>query len=186
MCLEALAEKGCSGQWTTWTVVVDYYSFQYDCFFFFWDFSCRQRDLSLRWREKSRFRPFYYSYRGLVQEARGNRCHTLIEHEAHPRSCCRRPPPPPSSRTAAVVVNGSYSSWQCCRGLPHGGGGACQYFWRPGSLSIEAFVWGDARLTRDDAVPSRRRALRCRGRCRLCQRRRRNRNGRGCFVVTSK
>jgi hypothetical protein len=23
VCLEALAEKGCSGQWTTWTVVVD-------------------------------------------------------------------------------------------------------------------------------------------------------------------
>ena len=33
-------------------------------------------------------------------------------------------------------------------------GKACQYFWRPGSSSKEAFVWGDARLTRDDAVPS--------------------------------
>ncbi len=25
VCLEALAEKGCSGQWTTWTVAVDYW-----------------------------------------------------------------------------------------------------------------------------------------------------------------
>ena len=122
---------------------------------FFWgDFSRRRRDLSLCRREKSRFLPLYYSYSRLVREARGNHCHTLIEHQAHPRSCRRRPPPPPLSRTAAVVVNGSYSSWQCCRGLPHGGGKACQYFWRPGSSSKEAFVWGDARLTRDDAVPS--------------------------------
>ena len=33
-------------------------------------------------------------------------------------------------------------------------GKACQYFWRLGLSSKEAFVWGDARLTRDDAVPS--------------------------------
>ena len=52
---------------------------QFPVRFFFYgggDFSRRQRDLSLRRREKSRFRPLYYSYRGLVQEARGNRCHT--------------------------------------------------------------------------------------------------------------
>ena len=76
---------------------------------FFWDFSHWQRDLSLRRREISRFLLLYYSYCRLVRQARGNRCHTLIEHQAHPRSCCRRAPPPPSSRTAAVV-NGSHSS----------------------------------------------------------------------------
>jgi hypothetical protein len=118
---------------------------------FFWDISRRRSDLSLCRREKSRFLPLYYSYSRLVREARGIRCHTLIEHQAR---CRRRPPPPLSSLTAAAVVNGSYSSWQCCRGLPHGGGKACQYFWRPGSSSKEAFVWGVARLTRDDAVPS--------------------------------
>jgi hypothetical protein len=117
---------------------------------FFWDISRRRSDLSLCRREKSRFLPLYYSYSRLVREARGIRCHTLIEHQAR---CRRRPPPPLSSLTAAAVVNGSYSSWQCCRGLPHGGGKACQYFWRPGSSSKEAFVWGVARLTRTLSLP---------------------------------
>jgi hypothetical protein len=113
------------------------------------------RDISQDHRNKTRFMLLYYSYSRPLREARGNHCHTFfIEHQAHPRSCRRHPPPPLSSLTAAAVVNGSYCSWQCCRGLPHGGGKACQYFWRPGSSSIEAFVWGDARLTRDDAVPS--------------------------------
>ena len=109
----------------------------------FWGggFSCRRRDLSLCLQEKSRFLPLYYSYHGLVREARGNHCHTLIKHQAHPRSCHRRPPPPLSLLTAAVVVNGSHISWQCRRGLPHSGGKACQYFWWPGPSSNEdAFV----------------------------------------------
>jgi len=69
--------------------------------------------LSLRKRKKSRFLPLYYSYRRLEREARGNLCHTQLEHQAHPRSCRRRPPP--SSRTTAVFS---------CRLLPSTAGNA--------------------------------------------------------------
>ena len=113
-----------------------------DCF---WGVSPAAEGFIPPLREKSRFLPLYYSYSRLLREARGNRCHTLIEHQAHPRSCRCRPPPPPSSRTAAVV-NGSHISWQCCRGLPHSGGKACQYFWWPGPLSKEESFVCEGRL----------------------------------------
>ena len=121
------------------------------------DFSRQRRDLSLHRPEKSRFLPLYYSYSRLVREARGNHCHTSLEHQAHPRRCRRRPPPPLSSRTAAVVScrhpPASLSTYRRLL-LLHGGGKACQYFWRPGSSSKEAFIWVYARLTRDDAFTS--------------------------------
>ena len=98
-----------------------YYSFQYVRLYFFGgDFSRRQRDLSLlRRREKSRFRPLYYSYRGLVQEASGiTATHKLnIKHTTElppPPSAARRRlhrrPPPPSA--ASIVANRR----RCCQG----------------------------------------------------------------------
>ena len=51
------------------------------------DFSRRRRDLSLHRPEKSRFLPLNYSYSRLVWEARGNHCHTSLDHQAHPRRC---------------------------------------------------------------------------------------------------
>jgi hypothetical protein len=69
--------------------------------------------ISQDYRNKTRFMHLYYSHSRLVREARGNHCHTSLEHQAHPWSCRRCPPLPLSSQTTAAVVNGSYSSWQC-------------------------------------------------------------------------
>jgi hypothetical protein len=142
------------------------------------DFSRLQRDLSLHRREKSRFRPLYYSYCRLVQEAKlgeiaahiNRTSSTSTELPQPPSAALRRPTPPPA-------VNGSHSSWQCRRGLPHSGGKACQYFcWWPGPSSKEAFVWEGRpagarwRSVYDRSLPPSRRAAciypRCRSRSR--------------------
>ena len=57
-------------------------------------------------------------------------------------------------RAASIVANRRGCRQWILLQLAMRGGKACQYFWRLGSSSIEAFVWGDAQLTRDDAVPS--------------------------------
>ena len=71
-----------------------YYSFQFNSFF---------GGGFLPPVEGFRFLPLYYSYCKLTWEARGNHCHTLLEHQANPRSCRRRPPSPLSSWSADVI-----------------------------------------------------------------------------------
>ena len=54
-------------------------------------------------------------------------------------------PPPPFSIVAnhrcLLLSSPAVNRRQCRRGLLHGGGKACQYCWRPGLSSKEAFVW---------------------------------------------
>ena len=62
----------------------------------------------------SRFLPLYYSYSRLVREARGNRCHTLIEHDgdaaAALRCLHRREPPRLSSMDPTAAGNTAVAS----------------------------------------------------------------------------